>query len=570
MITLLLSPRRKGIWRRFLWWLRSSGRFFDLPAMNENLAVGWFSNKAPEDPLRDGCGFIMGAALGENGELRARVGVHCLRAVRGIQNLRTHYVIALRERGAIYYAAASDGAHGLAAFPMMRPIAIDPFDSNQFLYAGVHQCALGQIGFRVDTRVHRVHIEHLPEFASAAGNALVSDRLIGRGRLEERPGKWRAIQGLVERTPSGATSCGGEAMAIADGSEPVGLIHALVQSEEETGAAGLIWRCEDERNFWLLKLSATGATLVRNRSGVAEAIATDSKHRLRPRTVHSVQIIDGFDQMGCYFDGELLFEEWTEDPSFHYSKTLGIWFDGTGRVVIREWEAHPRAVRIPASIELEASWRRLGHRVIIADQFKGSGELPGRKPAIGTGHWQRVVGRGFLDLGHGGARVRASVENPNPGRTFHTLPWPKADFADLEVTIRPPGTVRGQSERCRSGLVFWQDRDNYLSFTAYLDDAYQGASIALFPKRHGFEELYDAIWTMVADKVFWGRRFRMRITFDGNRFVILLNGEPIMERALTDLYPEDPPLRITQVGLATNWEWGEDTGSLFESFIARV
>jgi hypothetical protein len=59
------------------------------------------------------------------------------------------------------------------------------------------------------------------------------------------------------------------------------------------------------------------------------------------------------------------------------------------------------------------------------------------------------------------------------------------------------------------------------------------------------------------------------VAFDSNRFVILLGGEPIMERALTDLYPADPPLSISQVGLATNWEWGDDTGSVFESFTAR-
>ena len=40
----------------------------------------------------------------------------------------------------------------MAALPMMRPIAIDPFNSDALVYAGVHQCVLGQIGFRVDTR----------------------------------------------------------------------------------------------------------------------------------------------------------------------------------------------------------------------------------------------------------------------------------------------------------------------------------------------------------------------------------------------------------------------------------
>ena len=117
--------------------------------------------------------------------------------------------------------------------------------------------------------------------------------------------------------------------------------------------------------------------------------------------------------------------------------------------------------------------------------------------------------------------------------------------------------------------MFWQDKDNYLSFTAWLADEYQGASISVFTKRHGFEELYDAIWTMVADGISWGRPFDLRVSFDGNNFIVHLNGEPIMERSLTDIYCDDPPLRISQVGLATNWEWGDDTGSIFKAFAAR-
>jgi hypothetical protein len=226
---------------------------------------------------------------------------------------------------------------------------------------------------------------------------------------------------------------------------------------------------------------------------------------------------------------------------------------------------------MPAASSFEKPWRRLGKWALITDQFKGgAGTLAGRLPQKGHGQWQRLLGRGSLDVEvSGGVRVRASSANPNPGRTFHTVPWADKDFADLEATITPPGFRRGQNERCRSGLVFWQDKDNYMCFTIWLDDDYDGAAVSVFIKRHGFEELYDAVWTMVDDMIFWGKSFKLRVAFDGNRFVILLGGEPIMERALTDLYPADPPLSISQVGLATNWEWGDDTGSVFESFTAR-
>ncbi|TIP52557.1 MAG: DNA-binding protein, partial [Mesorhizobium sp.] len=102
--------------------------------------------------------------------------------------------------------------------------------------------------------------------------------------------------------------------------------------------------------------------------------------------------------------------------------------------------------------------------------------------------------------GMGAARVRGTKESPHPGRSLYTLPWDQSEFADLEVTITPPGSARGQHHCCRAGLVFWQDDANYLTFTAYLDDVYDGASIALFTKRHDFEELYDAVWTMLWKK----------------------------------------------------------------------
>ena len=74
---------------------------------------------------------------------------------------------------------------------------------------------------------------------------------------------------------------------------------------------------------------------------------------------------------------------------------------------------------------------------------------------------------------------------------------------------------------------------------------------------------------MLADRVVWGTPFDLRVTFDGLRFVILIDGEPVLQRSLTDLYPADPGMRIIRVGIAVNWEWGNDTGSTFKAFRAR-
>lgn len=559
------AGQRKRVLRRFLWWLRSWGALYNLPDHNENLAVGWFTSEAPNDPLTDGCAFIMRAAEGNNGELWARTGECCLSAFHGLQNLQVFYLVTQRERGAIYYVAAGEGARGPAAFPMMRPVAIDAFNTDETLYAGIHQCALGQIGFRVDTRVHKVHVEHVAALSARFSGSHAADSLTGSGPLA---GDWRVLRGSGERTDRGARAPAGETLAIRMPDQASGLLHALAESSG--GEVGLVWRAEDENNYWLLALGPDGAKLVRMAMGAGTVVASDATHVLQPGVAHSVQILDSGTELGCYLDGARLFGRWFHDSFLADATGVGVWWGDNSGASVRDFEAHPRAVPIPPSIAFDAPWSRFGSYVVLADDFAGTApELAGRCVATGDAVWEKTVGRGVACLQDGSARVRASVEAPNPGRTLYTLPWSNGEFADLAVTITPPGSGRGGRQNCRCGLVFWQDNDNYLTFTTYLDDLYNGASIALFTKRNGFEELYDAVWTMLADRVVWGRPFDLRITFDGVHFVVLIDGEPVLQRSLTDIYPADPGMRVTRVGIAVNWEWGNDTGSTFKAFRAR-
>lgn len=571
MLSWLRGPRRHRSLRRFLWWLRSTRTLYRLPDYNENLAVGWFTGTAPTDPLRDGCGFIVHAAEGDNGELWTRVAGRCLSAFRGLQNLRVHYVVALREHGAIYYAAAHDGAHALPGLPRLRPIAIDPFNDDATLYAGIHQCALGQIGFRVDTRVHSVQIERMADFASL-GTAHAGDSLAGEGALAgtaQRGGEW-VLRGDLQRTPRGAAAERGGGLAVLRPDAASGLIHAVIDVGAAPSATGLIWRAKGVDDYWIVKASADECRLERIDKGAATVVAVDTAHRLRPNTHHSLQVTDAPGQIGCYLDGERLFETWFADTALEGESGVGVWLAPAGDTHIRDFEAHAREIALPARIKFEPSWARLGTGIVARDEFSAAcSDLAGRPPALGSGVWEKTFGVGVLSSDGTKADVRGTLAQGNPGRTFYTLPWSTPDFADIEVTITPPGSGRGQGHNCRGGIVFWQDNDNYLSFTTYLDDVYNGASIALFTKRRGFEELYDAVWTMVGDKITWGKPFRLRISFDGNHFFVLLDDEPILQRCLKDLYPEDAPMRIRRVGMAVNWEWGNDTGSSFDSFIAR-
>ncbi|AEH87426.1 hypothetical protein [Mesorhizobium opportunistum] len=561
LLALVRSPRKSLTVRRFLWWALSTSKTYRGPNINENLAVGWFSKEAPMDPPADGCCFVVHAAEGENGELWARVGERCLSAFRRLKNIHMYYVVALREQGAVYYAAADQTAFGVPAFPMMRPIAIDPFNKDEKLFAGVHQAALGQIGFRVDTRVEAIHVGTVPQLAKTFGSAHAADAF-DEG-LPTRPanigGSWRSW------ADGSGTFC------LVDPGRSSGLIHALLQTDKASGAGGLVWRFGDIDNYWLLKLSALGCSLVSKRSGKETAIASHAEHGLRAGTTHSVQILDWGGQVSCFLDGVRLFEAHAGAVDMQTATGAGIWKCADSEIRWHSFEAHPSEVPVPLMAPLREHRRLLGTCLSYADSFVGpAGELEQRTTEFGNGQWSRTLGGGIIDLdGRGGARVRASVERPNPGRTFYSLPWDLQGFTDLEVSVLPPGERRGQDQRSRAGLVFWQDCDNYICVTTWLDDVYPGASISVFIKRFGFEELYDAIWTNVADKVVWGKLFRMRVAFDGNRFEIFIDDEAVMQRSLTDIYPNDPALRIMRVGLAVNWEWGDDTGSVFTSFKAR-
>ena len=118
-------------------------------------------------------------------------------------------------------------------------------------------------------------------------------------------------------------------------------------------------------------------------------------------------------------------------------------------------------------------------------------------------------------------------------------------------------------------MVFWQDPENYLVVNVYVDDDFDGASISTFYRIGGHENMYDAVWTLVRGMTY-GERCTLRTAFDGERFLSWANEEPALVRALTDVYPDAPRLRIERLGLIVNEEWGDDTGSVIHRYLGAV
>lgn len=550
-------------------------KYFHLPDLNENLAVGWFPHAIPGDPRAEGNAFVVHATGAENGELWARVGAQQQPTVRGLQNIQTYYIVLLRAQGAAYYAAAVPHAHGMVPYPMMRPLAIDPFQADPELYAALYQSVLGQIGFWVDTRVYGAQVAHLQELATWYGTAHVADTLTGSGPLAGSCAatgqRWQQREGDFVRTAQGSKAMAEENLAVLDPGVPAGLLQLLVDLPTAAGAAaGLVWRVQDQDNLWRFQLSVTECQLWLKTAGRWRQVDASQAWHGQAGVVNAVQILDEGPTFNLYLNGQLVFNKPLTDGRLQTATGVGIW-GAKGASGLQAFEVHPRSVPIPAALRLGEPWVAAGQCLLVSDDFSGpAGALAGRRTPLGGKLWRKALGSGAIDLtGNGTAKVRASVHAPNPGRLLYTVDWDQSDFADVQVEVTPPGSDRGQGEQGRAGLVFWQDGDHYIIVNTWLNDGYDGASISSFFYLRGFEDLYDAVWTNIGSRVFWGIPYTLRMVFDGMRYTTFVNGEPVLYRALTDVYPELPRLTINRVGIVANWEWGNDTGSVFHHFCAK-
>ncbi len=568
--------QKKFMWRRLRQWFRTGLKHLKVPLIDENLAVGWFPSEAPGNPVQQGNSFIMHALGPECGGLWARVGTACQQTIRGLQNVQMYFFVVLRESGAAYYVASIPGVPETSLYPKMRLLAIDPFQADPTVYAGIHQSALGQIGFRVDTRVYRTQVAAIPEFSGWYGSAHGADAFVGDGSLHlsnaEVGGSWTVHGGDFRRTADGLVSRDAVNTAMLKLNSPSGLIHVLVNTTDEpVEGIALIWRGCDEENFWCFEAGSRQCQLSIKENGNWSRFPATKWHRLAPNGLNSLQVSDDGENIRLYLNGDLVYATSFSDARLKDGASVGVRITGsTNSVSLKRFEAHPLEIPVPDTFDLGKAWFVKGSRVVISDGFEGSpAELAGRATPVGARSWKKEIGQGIIQLtGAGAAKVLGSIANPCPGRTAYTVDWTNPDFADVEVRITPPGTQRGSGEKGRGGLIFCQDDRNYITWTVFVDDWY-GTSIAAFFYVDGFEELYDAVWTNVGKRIHWGVPYDFRVVCDGKKFLAFVNGEPVLYRALSDIYPDWEQMAINRVGIVANWEWGNDTGSVFQNFVAK-
>ncbi|MBK9775903.1 MAG: nucleotide-binding protein [bacterium] len=560
----LLSGRVRRVLRQARWWARIATGSSRVKPIDENLAVGFHAGRVA-DPDREGVGFVMHATGPDNGELRVHGEGRASPVARGVQNIPIHYVVRLRERDTLCLAAAAPGTGRLGAYPGLRPLAIAPLPAGDTVHASIHQCLLGQIGFRADTRVYGVRVAQDDAFAGrwAGAHAAASAE---EGTLPP------SIAGSV----GGAWELSGSTWLLRP-SQPSGLLRLRLGSGSDRGVPqALHWRAGADGSSWELALDTQRVVLRVCQEGALRELAAAE---LSPSASggREIQVLDDGLEVSILVDGVPILGRPIRDAALCGQTGVGLTCGGLTRDnadpgAVELLEAFPRELPLPAELDSGAPWSGAGDTVVAADSLTGpAGDLAGQRTAIGDREWWRILGPGRLEREEGrGARWAATPSEPLPGRTIYALDWDQPGFADLSVTLTPPGTARGQREHGTAGFCLWQDADNYLLINTWLDDCYGGASLSSFFNLDGFEDLYDAVWTNVGERVTWGKPLRLRVVSDGLHYLVSIDGEPVLYRSLADVYPGRQPLRITRVGLLGNWEWGADTGSRFMDFEARA
>ena len=500
--------------------------------------------------------------------------------VTGLQNNQVYYVVILREQGAAYYTAALPAPEGSELSPNCdQSLSTHSPMVQPSMQASIKACwaklALPWTqGFTASTP------SVSPSWQTGTAQPTPLTRLKVKVILQsqaELGGWWRACMGQLIRAADGL-SAGKDAMdanvaaAMLDPAERSGLIHLVFDAPTSNGSVRIIWRgreCRELLDFRLNQRLPRINVLGRRKT---QTIAVLPATNLRRQGRNAIQVLDDGRQFAVYLNGTMAFGRWFADDRLSDATAIGVAV-GPGAWKARRLEAHPHTFRIPPQFNLGAPWASEGTRVIVADDFRNGqrGDLHGRRTPVGDRIWCREIGVGtFETSGNDVVRVVATLARPCPSRTAYSVSWDNREIADVRIDLTPPGTSRHQGHRGRGGILFWQDPANYIIVSTWLDDTLDTASLSSFFFLRGFEDVYDAVWSNLSTRVRWGERYAVRVVFDGTRFVGYVNGEPVLFRALADVYPDVRRLSINRVGIVANWEWGNDTGSEFHRFVAMA
>ena len=487
-----------------------------VPAYRTNLRVGWFPR--PDHPTRSALpGLCVAAAGARNGDLRAVVGGRELTVVPSITNIPLGVAILDCSHGTTFLVGGLAGARRLAPYPQVRPVAFDSHRDEPRGFLGIHQSVLGEVGFTSDSRVYGIGM-----------------------------GAWGEQCPCV--TPFAAAPPDEPMRKVLD--SPAGLLVARLP--DTTVPVRLRFRSAGHDDYWEVRVGQRAVELGRCVGGSWSPIGNVS----RPRRAQQLLVQDSGTSLLVAFDGRPVLGGHIEDDVLGEAAgvELGPGWDRTALTVL------PRELPMPPHLVLGTLWQPGRATVLLRDGLSGEGLLDGHQS--GDRRWRRVDGTGTIKLSDGPAQVDATPGRHNPGRSLHVVDWDESTV-DISVTITPPVRSNRGENRGRAGIVLRRSNGDQLIVATYLDDWYVGRSVSSFVTVDGTEHFHRAVWTNVDDRVSWDRPYRLRVSFDGDRYLARIDDEPVLFRRISDVVSDCDGFRPDMVGLAVNEEFGNDSGSAF-------
>lgn len=529
-----------------------------------HIAVGVCPDATPADPTAAGYFVQIDGNGWRGGRLWANFGAAKTSIFDSIKQVEMLLVVVLRATGAAYYITSAAGARnvGLAEWPNVRPIGISPAGSDTTVYASLWQNTLQSGGN--NTRLFEATAKVVNAWSDWYGTAQTADDLRSSsgsisGRTTDTGQSWTLNSGTLTLDSDGAKATGA-AIATLPCTDSVGLVKATVKTGVSPKAALIRFRAKDSSNYLWFGADASLVTLRKVVSGVETNIVQSGSWKLSANSTHVLQIIDDGNTIVCLFDGVRVATQ--SDSTLSEYNNIGVRFTTTADVWLQDIEAHARSVELPEELQLTPPYERAGDVVVATEDFTGTaGDLDGKQTTTGDRTWQKR-GTGVLELDGSGKVIYDTLSGAT---AIYTVPWSQHEFVDLEVEHTPPGTGYGAGENAFGGLLFEQDSNNHLYLRSWIDDSQMNASeyeVILMIDGASYIVRRVNFGTQLAH----GVTHTLRMSFDGNRFLAWLDGEPVISYALTDLDPNYAPLIINRVGLRVD---NTNTGSKFDNFVAR-
>jgi len=336
------------------------------------------------------------------GRLLARIKGKAVPVLEYVPNIPLYYLVMLRERGAIYYVSTWPDTFQHHGYPVMMPLGIDREEKHSPLYGGFFQSILGEIGFRVDSRVYGVKVGKVAMGEAWYGMAQVADALTGQGALSQQPchrgGTWKVEMGTFERTSRGTQAIDFPALASIEADRKVGLIGVELIPQNRRLNIGIAFLYQDADHHWRVYIKNNQAFLQRVWKKKIEHIATTQVKKRLGRKGEVLQILLQDMQVRVLLGHQVLFVASLASSDKLLAQAARIALYSAGQGYFKNLEVHAADVPIPEQMRIAWPWRIPQTEVVMADSLQGEPALLEGRVVSPNVIWERRAGKGIIEI----------------------------------------------------------------------------------------------------------------------------------------------------------------------------